>query len=947
MATRFSRSPSLRSVTVSEMLLHFRSTVSGEALNALEERDVSWRRENDVLREEYRTIDAHYSELLLRSRWMEEELSKQTCMRRSLEEDIECFTEKERWLQAKVRSLEADVLNLGRAKKEELDRVSKEKAFLEAQLHEAGLQLSKQQSLIRTIDVMKKEIDDFEYALGHVKLEKNERTSNYKVIEERQGRAVRASGVSQRVQVLEMEKKELQAAVSNVKKEKSDDIRSISIKKIAGEAERRRRLEEKEKMKIQELNRRVEALEREKGEIEAELRRAESARNTEIEMILNEKMDLEIQNRRTEEEMEKISQLANEYDVLETEKGEIEAELFRTLHEKVVLGGLKSRMEAEFKEKMSELVNRIEVLETEKGEIEAELCKANQEKNSEIERIMKEKMALEVEKRTAEGRINVLEVGRRHSKMANQEKQQLIKKIQKEKMNLEAEMRKVEDESKLANKERQQFINKILKEKTSLQAEMRKAKEQNHEKISDLVKRIEVLVRETKDMEAQVCKAKTDKKNESERLSMLKEALEDQKSRMEEIEKQVSENLKTIKDLEREKEALEAQVREKSEVINKILKEKKALETEKRTMEDEDKKVLELNKTIDGLKRERTGIEAKLCRTIEEKSEEMRRILKEKTDLEAEKRIMEDDGKSKFVELNKIIEVLKREKRETEAEFCQANKEKSEEMKRILNEKIAVRVESLELASRIDILEREKRGLEAEITDKDEVIKVVAQENSCLENVIKKLNMELLASKSKEEEVRISQPVHHPGNVGLLTTPWQTEGACKRKRTNVSKSKSKRKQHFSEGSSGGRCSGIVNASSGGEAEDVSENRKPAIWEVEEDLLAAFEGDPELCLKAVCALYRQHLLVADPANTTTTTSSPSHSARGFKPGYSNKAVALAEYLVDEDPEVRLRKTVADLEQLDPLAVAECRDIAKQHYKQLFQMHTNNKDPSFLS
>lgn len=888
-------------MSVSELLLHFRSSIDREALIALEERDAYWSRENDALRANCHTLDVESRVHLHKTQCLEEELSKQTCMRKSLEEDIHRLAEKERWSQRKVRGLEMDVSDLRRAKNEELARVRNETADLEAKLREFERQLAKPKDSVRNIDLLKKEKGDFEHALKPVKSEENDqidRSLNVKT------RAVKQR-ILRRIQVLEREKKELQAEVCHVKREKSDEM--------ALEAEKRR---------SEELNQKIEVLEKEKGGIEAELCKTKSEKSTEIEMILKEKMTLQVQNRRIEEEMKgKISELATKNEVLEREKGEIEAELCQALSEKIALGGHKSRMEAELKGKISELVSKIGVLEKEKGQ-----------HNTEFESIKKVKIALEVEKRRAEECVKVLEKG---------------------KTALEAEFSKYKKERWLAMKQKNTLMKKITQEKTTLEDEKRKVEEESDKKISELVRRTQVLVRERDDMEAESCKAKKHKINESERISQLKEALEDQKSRMEEAEKHVSEILKTIGVLEREKEATDAKDKEKSEEIKRVLKEKMDLEAEKRTTDDKHKKkVLELFQMIEVLKREKVEMGAKFCQANKENSEEIERILKEKMDLEVEMRTLKEEDKKKILELNHMIEVLKREMTEMETKFYQASKVQNEEIKRILNENIAMKAEKkaseedaekiLELADRIGILEKEKRGLEEEIMQKDEVIQVLAQENDSLEDMKKKLKMEIdgLASKLKKD-VKLFQPVHHPSNVDMLRTPLQNEGqkyfgGCKRKRTNADACKHKR--HLSED--------CIRYASSHVSENLASCRRRAhkIWEVDQDLLDSFDGDPELCLEAICALYRQHklLLSSKPTNTNL-----SLGERGSKPDYSSKVIALAEYLIDEDPEGRMKKSVAELEQLDPVAVGECIDIAKQHYKQVFEIYKKKEDPFFLT
>ncbi|CAN4127251.1 unnamed protein product [Withania somnifera] len=106
---------------------------------------------------------------------------------------------------------------------------------------------------------------------------------------------------------------------------------------------------------------------------------------------------------------------------------------------------------------------------------------------------------------------------------------------------------------------------------------------------------------------------------------------------------------------------------------------------------------------------------------------------------------------------------------------------------------------------------------------------------------------------------------------------------------------------------------------------------------EDDLRSSFEKDPELCMSAVCALYRKYI-------------SPNISSKGLY--FTTSQVlsqsdkmsigALGEYLIDGDPENKLRKAV---EEVRPKDHAECKRLATNYCHQLYQIYLNKEDHLF--
>ncbi|KAK3026446.1 hypothetical protein RJ639_041856 [Escallonia herrerae] len=142
----------------------------------------------------------------------------------------------------------------------------------------------------------------------------------------------------------------------------------------------------------------------------------------------------------------------------------------------------------------------------------------------------------------------------------------------------------------------------------------------------------------------------------------------------------------------------------------------------------------------------------------------------------------------------------------------------------------------------------------------------------------------------------------------------------------------------------------------GESEDVSDDNivfkdiissfqrrrhRTSKWELEGEMLADFGKDPELCMKAVCALYRQQ--TSDEQSSKGTIHS---NQRGFSQCDALRGSMLAEFLTDGDPHGDLKKSVEELQQYNSKGVELCRTLATHYSKQLFEIYKNKEDPLFL-
>ncbi|OVA06393.1 hypothetical protein BVC80_8981g31 [Macleaya cordata] len=123
---------------------------------------------------------------------------------------------------------------------------------------------------------------------------------------------------------------------------------------------------------------------------------------------------------------------------------------------------------------------------------------------------------------------------------------------------------------------------------------------------------------------------------------------------------------------------------------------------------------------------------------------------------------------------------------------------------------------------------------------------------------------------------------------------------------------------------------------------IRRNRdKESKWQFEADMLSSFEEDPELCMKAVCALYRQQT-----SEEKSMKGSLHLNNRGFNKFDALRGTVLAEFLMDGDREGDLKKSFKELEKFDPKALEECKRLARHYSKQLFNIYQNKEDPFFL-
>ncbi|KAL5221600.1 hypothetical protein ABZP36_026313 [Zizania latifolia] len=122
---------------------------------------------------------------------------------------------------------------------------------------------------------------------------------------------------------------------------------------------------------------------------------------------------------------------------------------------------------------------------------------------------------------------------------------------------------------------------------------------------------------------------------------------------------------------------------------------------------------------------------------------------------------------------------------------------------------------------------------------------------------------------------------------------------------------------------------------------IGRKRKAKEWKYEAEMLSAFAEHSELCLKAVCALYRRQTVYEQVQKASIV-----HNKQGFNQIDASRGSRIAEFLLDGDAFGPLKKTVRDLEEYDRYALEFCHKLAARYSKQLFSIYQNKEDPDFI-
>ncbi|EYU40036.1 hypothetical protein MIMGU_mgv1a015834mg [Erythranthe guttata] len=109
--------------------------------------------------------------------------------------------------------------------------------------------------------------------------------------------------------------------------------------------------------------------------------------------------------------------------------------------------------------------------------------------------------------------------------------------------------------------------------------------------------------------------------------------------------------------------------------------------------------------------------------------------------------------------------------------------------------------------------------------------------------------------------------------------------------------------------------------------------------LEAEMINALQEDEELCMNGVCALYRQQFFSSQP------TTKRSKLSNTVKPDDLISARGLAEYLIDGDNEMRLRKSVSEVKNERAEVISQCRRLSVTYSEKLFEIYCSAKDPFF--
>ncbi|KAM3271103.1 hypothetical protein P3S67_029306 [Capsicum chacoense] len=133
-----------------------------------------------------------------------------------------------------------------------------------------------------------------------------------------------------------------------------------------------------------------------------------------------------------------------------------------------------------------------------------------------------------------------------------------------------------------------------------------------------------------------------------------------------------------------------------------------------------------------------------------------------------------------------------------------------------------------------------------------------------------------------------------------------------------SNSKQKRKRSMNEGQITSFIPELVNPG----------NKSGIEWSSEDDFCSAFYTDSELCLNALCALYRQQIS----GNKFSLMSKID----------KNRINALGVFLCRDDPERKLKRTISEVG-LEDLCI--CKTLAIRYSRQIYRIYNSKKDQLF--
>lgn len=121
----------------------------------------------------------------------------------------------------------------------------------------------------------------------------------------------------------------------------------------------------------------------------------------------------------------------------------------------------------------------------------------------------------------------------------------------------------------------------------------------------------------------------------------------------------------------------------------------------------------------------------------------------------------------------------------------------------------------------------------------------------------------------------------------------------------------------------------------------SDRNRTTTWGTESDMLSELKNCPELCMRAVCALYREKFFEEKAYKDLEHSNN-----KKMDTSDALRLIMLAKFLIDGDQQAKLKKSILELRKYDPEGIDECKRLATKYSKKLFEIYLRRMDPLFL-
>ncbi|KAL9264519.1 hypothetical protein AKJ16_DCAP09502 [Drosera capensis] len=530
------------------------------------------------------------------------------------------------------------------------------------------------------------------------------------------------------------------------------------------------------------------------------------------------------------------------------------------------------------------------------------------------------------------------------------------------------ERKKGEEERKRGDEERRRRIVKVIGRCKELEAGKRmaegevkakeeeirvlKAERRDIEKVRVLVERNGRLEKEKREFE----KVRSEKEEEIRVLVERNRGLEVEKREFEEVRSEKEEEIRGLVErnlrLEAEKREFEKVRSEKEEEIRGLVERNRQLEAEKRKVEnvrigkeDEIRVVMERCRRLEAEKTEFEKVRIEKEKMVREAEERCKGLVEEKakveTELEAMRGLMDEKVSRMMKEVNALMVAYTRVGENGHGGGGEKEMQdvgRSPVQKTITNDgKVDDRKGAMSLRKKVvfspevsqenspSVAEKPTPSVPIILSDTDDDDdKMLIQSLKRKRTSSEPANLPSAASSSPQSEKKL---VDAPPGFTVMSALRKCE---EKFATESKKLSSPMRLDATDGeitSSDSEDEPLGNPVVSQIIASCRKSRMSNVWEQEADLLYAFDRDPELCAKAVCALYRQNLKVRNGSLSII-------GSGGFRSSESDvlRVTALAKFLVDSDPENRMKRSASDLKQCDPKGHEDVQRIAKAYSKQ---------------